>query len=168
MQISLSLSTARETKLMVIVRPAGANDAASLATLRFALRSSVREAPEDRVRFIDRTTVWMRERLSDASHWRCWVAESNEEIVGCVWIQRVEKLPNPNGLPEHNAYLSNFFVAEQHRGRGVGATLLDTALGWCDTNGIDITFLWPTERSRPIYARYGFSAVGGIMERSSR
>src|SRR3954469_19255173 len=99
--------------MSVTLRSANASDAQALAELRWALRSSVRETHEGRAHFIGRCTTWMAERLSEGSQWRCWLALKEPEIVGCVWVQRVEKLPNPNGLPGENAYLSNFFVSEQ-------------------------------------------------------
>jgi len=96
--------------------------------------------------------------------WRCWVAEVNHELVGAVWIQLVEKIPNPRAEAEHHAYLTNFYIQEQARGRGIGSQLLRATLDWCQEHDIHAVILWPTERSRSLYERHGFAVRDDIME----
>src|SRR5205085_1557563 len=132
------------------------------------LRSTGRITHEGHDAFLSRCVPWMAERLAGGGAWRSWIAELDDKPIGCVWVQRVEKLPNPNGLPGTNAYLSNFYVDERYRGRGYGSVLLREALLWCDASDIDIAFMWPTPQSRPLYARHGFRAADAMMERSSR
>ena len=35
----------------------------------------------------------------------------------------------------------------------------------CDDLGVDAIFLWPTDKSRPFYLRYGFGVRDDLMER---
>jgi N-acetylglutamate synthase-like GNAT family acetyltransferase len=46
----------------------------------------------------------------------------------------------------------------------VGSTLLESALARCAELRVDTVFLWPTPRSRILYARYGFTQRSGILE----
>ena len=151
-------------------REARADDAAALAALRYEFRAELKAAAEDRDAFVDRCTEWMATRLADGS-WRCWIAESGEagdgvapKIIGCVWVELVEKIPNPNGEREAHAYVSSFFVEPERRGGGLGSRLLRSVMEWCDSRGVDSMFLWPSERSRPLYERNGFNVAVGMLE----
>lgn len=151
------------------VRSATPDDAPMLAKLRFDLRASLHELREDEAEFVERCTRWMSERLSERDRWRCWVAEREGEIVGSeivggVWVQLIEKIPNPIAAPECYVYLTNFFVQPEHRGAGVGSQLLDAALSWSKSNNAELVLLWPTERSKTLYTRHGFVAADDFME----
>ncbi|HEX7183587.1 MAG TPA: GNAT family N-acetyltransferase, partial [Thermoanaerobaculia bacterium] len=89
--------------------------------------------------------------------WRCWVAEGEEGILGNLWLQVIEKLPNPVSEPEQHAYITNVYVLPPARNAGVGALLLEAALAWCRRSDVDAVLLWPSRRSRSFYARYGFT-----------
>jgi len=106
----------------------------------------------------------MRERLCAGGAWRCWIAERDGEPVGHVWVQLVEKIPNPSDETELLAYLTNFYVLETERGRGIGSKLLTTALDWSKESGAAAVILWPTERSRPLYLRHGFDLPADLLE----
>ena len=41
---------------------------------------------------------------------------------------------------------------------------LDAALGFCREQRVDSVILWPTERSRTLYARNGFAAPADMLE----
>ncbi|MGH9881728.1 MAG: GNAT family N-acetyltransferase [Pyrinomonadaceae bacterium] len=106
----------------------------------------------------------MRQRLRDHSAWRCWIAEHQGRLVGNVWVQLIEKVPNPASEPEYYIYLTNFYVSEECRGKGIGSMLLSAALAWGKTNDVHSAILSPTERSRPLYLRHGFSDAHDLMQ----
>jgi GNAT superfamily N-acetyltransferase len=145
------------------IRLAIKSDALRLAKLRYALRSTTGIATEPEVEFVQRCTAWMEEHLQNEA-WKCWVAESNDRLIAAVWLQLVEKIPNPRSEPEHHAYITNFYVEEAARGRGIGTQLLRTALNWCEARQVHAVILWPTERSRTLYERHGFAVRDDIME----
>ena len=147
------------------IRLASDSDAPALAKLRYALRSSMGGAvTEPEAEFLQRCAEWMKEHLKAGSVWQCWVAERNEELIGCLWLQLVEKIPNPRSEPEHHAYITNFFIQEFARGRGIGSELLASAIAWCNTRDVHAVILWPTERSRSLYQRSGFAVRDDLME----
>ena len=145
------------------MRLANASDAPALAVLRYALRSSTGVATEPKSEFLRRCTAWMEHRLKK-DVWVCWVAEEDEQLIGAVWLQLVEKIPNPRSEAEHHAYLTNFYVDERARGRGVGTKLLSAAIEWCKTADVHAIILWPTERSRSLYERNGFAVRDDLLE----
>lgn len=145
------------------IRIARPTDADALAKLRYALRASTGRATEPKADFIKRCATWMEGHLKTDA-WRCWVAEDNHELIGAVWVQLVEKIPNPRAEAENHAYLTNFYIQEQARGRGIGSQLLRATLDWCQEHDVHAVILWPTDRSRRLYERYGFAVRDDIME----
>ena len=146
------------------IRFAEPADAAALADLRYALRSSTGTATEPRPEFLARCTAWMESHLRDEQRWRCWVAERDQKLIGAVWLQLVEKIPNPRAETEHHAYVTNFYIDEAARGRGLGSRLLHNVIEWCQSHDVHAVILWPTERSRSLYQRHGFAVREDIME----
>jgi GNAT superfamily N-acetyltransferase len=140
----------------LVIREATAEDAPNLARLRYDFRSEQHEAAEEEEAFLARCEVWMSERLEGDPGWRCWVAEDAGVIVANLWLHRIEKLPNPVAEPEQHAYVTNVYVVPERRDGGVGALLLEAALAWCRHENVDAVLLWPSERSRSFYGRYGF------------
>jgi GNAT superfamily N-acetyltransferase len=147
------------------VRPATPADAADLARLRYEFRTELDPAVETKERFMERCTEWMTTQLAPGGAWRCWVAESDGAVVGTVWLQRIEKLPNPVGHPGYHGYVSSVYVTADRRGAGIGSALLAACLAQCEAEGIDAVFLWPTELSRSLYQRHGFAVRDDLLER---
>jgi GNAT superfamily N-acetyltransferase len=147
----------------VEIRLAHESDASLLARLRYELRSSLRNVVENDALFLDRCAAWMQARFREESNWKCWIAERQGTAVGNVWAQLIEKIPNPIAEPEHFVYLTTFYVAEEYRNKGIGSLLLASLLDWSRSMNAQAVILWPTERSKPFYARHGFSVAGDLM-----
>jgi GNAT superfamily N-acetyltransferase len=147
----------------VKIRMASEPDALALARLRYEFRSLFHQVLEDEPAFVDRCTVWMRERLRSESLWKCWIAELQDTAVGNVWIQLVEKIPNPIEEAEYYVYLTNFYIREQYRSHGVGSMLLSEILNWVKSKNVKTVILWPSERSKSFYIRHGFATAEDLM-----
>ena len=145
------------------IRVALPSDADALARLRYALRASTGRATEPEAQFIERCSKWMAEHLQNDA-WHCWVADATAQLVGAIWLQLVEKIPNPRAEAEHHAYITNFYIEPEARGHGIGSQMLHTALHWCEARDVHTVILWPTARSRSLYQRYGFAVRDDIME----
>ena len=113
--------------------------------------------------FVKRCAPWMRLELATANAWHAWVAVIDRAIVGHVWLHMLRKIPNPVAELETHAYLSNLYVKPSERG-GTGTRLLETAIKWARSNGVDRVVLWPSARSVTLYLRHGFSHGGEVME----
>jgi GNAT superfamily N-acetyltransferase len=147
------------------VRAATAADALRLAELRYEFRASVGPPTETQQDFVERASAWMRERLLDeGGAWRCWVVEANGEVRGNVWLQLIEKLPNPVVELEKHGYITNVYLQDSLRGSGLGQRLVEAALECCREEGVDSVILWPTQRSRTLYERYGFAVRDDLFE----
>lgn len=112
----------------------------------------------------------MAERLSRRDRWRCWIAVEDDQPVGCIWLEIIEKVPNPVSEPEEHAYVTTLYVAPDARQAGIGDGLLEEAVGECRRRGLDCAVLWSTPESRGLYQRHGFASdadvlvLGGVAE----
>jgi GNAT superfamily N-acetyltransferase len=107
----------------------------------------------------------MKHELGAHGRWRCWVATTGDTPVGTLWLQLIEKLPNPVGHRDYHGYVSSVYVVPSFRNSGIGSALLEACVAEAELLGIDALFLWPSQRSRPLYARYGFEARDDLLER---
>jgi ribosomal protein S18 acetylase RimI-like enzyme len=148
----------------LVIRPAEPADAGVLAELRYEFRTALHPAAESRNAFVARCRAWIERSLAGAGCWRCWVAEEAAGMRGMIWLQLVEKMPNPVAEPEYHGYVTSLYLQPACRGRGSGSALLETALSECAARGVDAVFLWPTERSRSLYRRHGFAVREDLLE----
>jgi GNAT superfamily N-acetyltransferase len=144
------------------IRAATPVDARMLAELRWEFRAGRDPAVEERQAFVDRCAAWMASELAGTA-WRAWVAHHSGRIIGQVWVNLIQKLPNPIDERERHLYLSNLYVQPAARG-GVGTALLETALEWAGDNGVDRVILWPSARSVGLYTRHQFRRDADVME----
>jgi GNAT superfamily N-acetyltransferase len=145
------------------IRLANCSDARALTNLRYSFRSTSDKDVEAETTFLSRCTAWMSERLQQ-NNWRCWVVEKDNSIFGALWLQLIEKIPNPTSEPEFHAYITNVFVEESARGAGLGSRLLAEALAFCKQQSVHAVILWPTEKSRTLYERHGFAVRPDLLE----
>jgi GNAT superfamily N-acetyltransferase len=157
------LDNERRAPASVRVRRAKRADAGILARLRHEFRAPLGQNVESHADFLDRCEAWMHARLGSESAWRVWIAEAEGDAVGAVWLQLVEKLPNPVAESEWHGYVSNLYVRERVRAQGVGSLLLRAALDECARADVDNVILWPTPQSRSLYARHGFEAADNML-----
>jgi GNAT superfamily N-acetyltransferase len=148
-----------------VLRVARPEDAPGLARLRYEFRSDIEPPGEEAQEFIARCSAWMARRLGDGGAWQAWVAEGGDDLCGMIWLQLVEKLPNPVAEPEWHGYVTSLYVRPAWRAAGVGSALLQAALDECDRREVDAVFLWPTPRSRSLYERHGFGVREEVMVR---
>lgn len=151
---------------MVGIREAGIGDVDELARLRWEFRLETGTPSSlTRAAFEAEMRGFAREALAEGSPWRVWVAEDAGRVVGCVWLQLVERVPHPD-LPRWGrpiAYLTNMYVEPGRRDRGLGRRLLDVALAFAHEREVDGVVLWPSQRSVPFYERAGFSSRPGPL-----
>ena len=132
------------------------DDIQELARLRWELYSEqegdLAESPDA---YRERFATFARSALA-SDEWRSWVAREGGRLVAAVWLHTVLRVPVPAKRAGPIGYLTNVYVAPEHRNAGLGAQLLDRVRSWCGDQGFSLVIVWPTERSRPFYRRGGF------------
>lgn len=143
------------------IRKTTSQDAPALADLLRALGLFTHINAEDISSTYERVARHLELCLSDDSH-SLYVAENkNSEIVGYVAVHWLPYLilTGPEG------YVSELFIAEHFRGRGIGARLLEAAEAEACRRGCSRLMLL-NMRQRESYQR-GFYAKHGWEERSN-
>ena len=144
---------------MVRIRPATPGDADELARLRWDFRVD-HGTPVTRTfeEFVAEFRAFVTDVLADGAPWRAWVAQADGRLVGCLWLQLVEKVPHPSRRRGERpiAYVTNVYVEPGMRDAGLGARLLDAAMTFARGQGVAEAVVWPSTRSVPFYRRAGF------------
>jgi hypothetical protein len=146
---------------MVESRRATLDDVDELARLRWDFRvehgtpvSSTFEA------FAEQFRAFATDALADGSPWRAWVAEDEGRLVGCAWLQLVEKIPHPSRgrWARPIAKVSKGFVGPARPAEGDRARLLESAMAYAREHEAAEAVVWPTPRSVSLYRRAGFGS----------
>jgi GNAT superfamily N-acetyltransferase len=142
----------------VSIRPAGADDGAELARLRWAFRPEAR-ATQDLREFVRDFEEWLGPAL--ASDWMAAVADTGDgTLVGCIFLRSVNKVPNPGARDRAWGYVTNSYVEPGFRGSGIGARLLDCVVSAAREKGHELLIVWPSQEAVTLYTRAGFEDVG--------
>jgi GNAT superfamily N-acetyltransferase len=148
------------------VRQAHAADAPVLVRLRWAFKREDYEEeqePSAPARPVAEAEEWLRERLG-GGRWLAWVVESGGETCGHVFLQLVERMPEPYEDNTPIGYVTNFYVVPSRRGRGFGTAMLEALREYARSRGIEVLIVWPSERSAPLYRRAGFGPSAELLE----
>lgn len=105
--------------------------------------------------FAGQFRAWAVAALGDV-RWRVWVAVVDGQVVGHVYLERVDKVPRPVGRSGAWGFLTAFYVEKPFRDRGVGQRLLRAAIDWAISAGLEFVQVWPSKRSIALYKRMGF------------
>lgn len=136
---------------------AAVDDLDELARLRFALYAeqdgTVAESAEA---YRERFAAFAARALA-SEDWRAWVARLGDRLIGAMWLHTVHRVPVPGKHAGPIGYLTNVYVVPEHRNTGLGAQMLDRVTTWSRQQGFSEVIVWPRERSRPFYARAGFT-----------
>ena len=96
--------------------------------------------------------------IDNGNQGRLWLAERDDVLLGCIAIAH---------RPHNRAQLRWLVVHPDARGLGLGRTLVDRALGYCEERGFDAIFLETTDgldASMHIYEKRGFAVVSNTIE----
>jgi GNAT superfamily N-acetyltransferase len=155
--------------MTVAFRFAEEADLPALAANRWRLRTEEDGEPDgvDPAAFRRHCEAFLRDALR-SERWALFVAESRGRIVANACVQVVPKVPRPGRFDDAIGYVTNVYAEPEFRGRGLGAELMQRVVGWARERDLEILIVWPSERSRTLYARAGFRAESEIMEQVLR
>jgi GNAT superfamily N-acetyltransferase len=142
----------------VVVRVAGADDVGAIAGLRAMWSAGARSDAD----FERRMDDWL---ALEGARRTVWLATLDGTPVGMASMLEYRRMPRPGRPDSRWGYVSNMFVREEDRNRGIGSALLTTIVATADELGYARLVLSPSERALPFYRRAGFvvpdDAVGG-------
>lgn len=138
-------------------RTATEHDLPQLAAARWDARLEMGEVPaESRAEFITRFVRAVSDDLR-AGGWTYWLAVTDTGgIVSQLAIRTVHSIPRPSRATDQWGYLTDCYTRPASRNSGTGTALLARAIVWARDQDLELLVAWPSERSRPWYARSGF------------
>jgi GNAT superfamily N-acetyltransferase len=131
-----------------LVRRTGADDHRALALLRALWTSGGPDAELEQL-----MADWL---AAEGERRTTWLAELDREPVGMASMLEYRRMPRADRPDSRWGYLSNMFVREDHRNRGIGSALLRAIIAAADERGYARIVLSPSVRSIPFYRRAGF------------
>jgi GNAT superfamily N-acetyltransferase len=134
----------------VVVRVADARDVGAIASLRSLWSGG---APQD-ADFERRIAAWL---AVEGDRRTIWLATLGDSAVGMASVFEYRRMPRPGQPDSRWAYVSNMFVREEVRNRGIGSTLLTAIIAAADGRCYARLVLSPSARSLPFYRRAGFT-----------
>lgn len=140
----------------VKIRLAAEKDAELIARQRQAMfEEAVTPVPPTLPEMVERFTPWVRERLSNGTY-RGWIAEENDLAIAGAGLWIMEFPPHFLHLEPGRGYLLNFYVAPEHRGRGLARRLLAISVEEAKRLGLRVLVLHASKFGRRLYERNGF------------
>jgi GNAT superfamily N-acetyltransferase len=135
----------------VVVRVAGPGDVGALASLRSLWTGAAQDPGFER-----RMADW----LADEGERRTTWLALTDAPVGMASVFEYRRMPRPDRAASRWGYVSNMFVREDARDRGIGSALLATIIATAEERGYARLVLSPSERALPFYLRAGFVVPG--------
>lgn len=133
-------------------------DIPTLVAMRWAFRTeSPHAAPAYTLEEFTAACTAFLQRVLSSGFWVVWLAEEDGQIISHLFIQIIEKMPNPRTLNPRYGYVTNVYTRPAYRNQGVGAQLMRQAQTWAEEQGLEMLVLWPSRLSVPFYRRAGFS-----------
>ncbi|HEX5620339.1 MAG TPA: GNAT family N-acetyltransferase, partial [Solirubrobacteraceae bacterium] len=132
---------------LVDIRVAGIDDAHALAGLRAVWNGG------DEPDFEQRMAAWLAD---EGDRRTTWLAAIDDAPVGMASMLEYRRMPRPGRPDSRWGYVSNMFVREDVRNRGVGSALLAAVIAAADERDYVRLVLSPSPRSVPFYERAGF------------
>ena len=146
------------------VREARLGDVAELARLRWDFRSAS-QAVQSWDSFSAEFQRWFQSAYV-SSRWVVAVAESNPgRLCGCIFLQCVEKVPNPGATIRSWGYVTNSYMAPEFRSRGLGGVMLRLVVAAARARSLEFLIVWPSPEAESFYQRAGFLPV--VQQHSS-
>jgi GNAT superfamily N-acetyltransferase len=133
----------------VVVQLASAGDIGAIASLRSLWSAGAGADPD----FERRMAAWL---AVEGDRRTTWLATLGESPVGMASLFEYRRMPRPGNPDSRWGYVSNMFVHEDVRNRGIGSALLTTIIIAADERCYARLVLSPSARALPFYRRAGF------------
>jgi GNAT superfamily N-acetyltransferase len=133
----------------VVVRVADTGDIAAIASLRSLWSAGAAEDPD----LERRMAAWL---AAEGDRRTIWLATLGDSPAGMASVFEYRRMPRPGRPDSRWGYVSNMFVREDLRNRGIGSALLTTVIAAAAERRYARLATSPTPRSLPFYRRAGF------------
>ncbi|ROT31483.1 GNAT family N-acetyltransferase [Micromonospora sp. HM5-17] len=139
--------------MQVTVRRATAEDAPTLARLRWRFGAERGRQGDDQASFVDFFTAWTLDHL--ATHLP-FLVEVDGRPAGMAWLVLADRVPSPRLPDRRTGDVQSVYVVPELRDAGVGQALLDAVLAEARNRELEFVTVHSSDRAVPFYLRRGF------------
>jgi len=132
----------------VVVRTADDRDVGAITTLR-SLWSSGPDEPD----FESRIAAWL---AAEGERRTVWLATLSDLPIGMASVFEYRRMPRPGRADSRWGYVSNMFVREEWRNRGVGSMAMARIITAAEERSYARLVVSPSPRALAFYQRAGF------------
>ena len=137
----------------LVIRVAGHGDVGALAELRARWAADAAADPE----FTRRMTAWIE---AEGGRRTTWLAVLAGRPVGMTSLFEYRRMPKPGRPDSRWGYVSNMFVRQDSRRRGIGSALLAEVVALSEERSHARLVLSPSTEALSLYRRAGFVVAG--------
>ncbi len=101
---------------------------------------------------------WLLARMSRDEYLAWLVTAPNQSIAAGTGLWLMDWPPHMIGRGVRGNIL-NVYTARDFRRRGLARELMQVALDWCRSHGVDVVVLHASPAARPLYESMGFNAT---------
>jgi GNAT superfamily N-acetyltransferase len=154
----------RREPARIRLRLAKPDDLSELARLRWDhAESAKRRTGQVNADFCQSFKEFMLAPLAN-EEWLILVAETDECLVGCVYLQKSARLPRPDKIRREFGCITGLFIQSDYRGKGLRAELLRGIAEVAQAEGLEYVVAQPNERDRSVFRLLGFRESDPEME----
>lgn len=148
---------------MPFLRRASVADAALITAHRHRMFTDNAFSTETQLDAMDvNFEPWVRERLADGRYIGL-LLEEDVKVVASAGIHFADFPPHYLHVEPGRAYLLNFYTDPAARGQGLANQLLRACVDECRAHGSRVVTLHASRFGRPIYEKFGFTAMNEMM-----
>ncbi len=144
----------------ITYRAATADDAVTLADLRWEMEAERHEAHVARDAFLAESRDILHAELARGGY-RAWLAEADGRVVSCVVLMCWPVMPNMERLHRSRGMVSSVYTRPDYRRQGIARRLMETLIADARQRKMQRLILWASEMGRPLYEDLGFARSRG-------
>jgi GNAT superfamily N-acetyltransferase len=99
---------------------------------------------------------WLRRRMESGEYLAWMAVAAHGGIAGGAGLWLMDWPPHVIGSGARRGNILNVYVRPESRRRGIARALMETALDWTRTNGVDCVILHASDEGRALYESLGF------------
>lgn len=148
-----------------VVRQAGLQELNALLQWRIEVLRHVFALPEnyDTTALYNANRAYYEAQIPLGGHIACFARLGGGRVIGCGGICFHEEMPSPDNPTGHCAYLMNIYVRAEHRGRGVGKSMVRWLIGQALSKSVNKIYLETSLDGKILYKSLGFSEMRDMM-----
>lgn len=151
--------------MSIVYKRAGLQDMALLTQTRLTVLRAANGLTDD----ADMTTVceltreYYLKALVDGTH-TAYIVFDGEKFIGAGGVSYYCVMPTYHNPDGRKAYIMNMYTSPEYRGRGIARETLRLLVKDARERGVTFISLETTGMGRPLYERFGFTAMKNEMQ----